>query len=141
MTEAQAVEELATGSAAVGVQVLTSQYNWRWVPGSHSSGWSGPGAPFQYVQYNVDGQRSLCTNQRAFELTGGTSGSVGQLLDLLGGALGGTAPADTPAPTTLTDPTRDGEDPMGQPIDAPFGFMKGGGVVWLLLLLVLATRD
>ena len=141
MTEAEAVEELATGSASVAIQVLTTQYNWRWVPGSHGSGWSGPGAPFSYVQWGVDGQRSLVTNQKAFELQGGTSGSVSDLLGLLGG-MGGpvSAPATgggsgSEAPQTITDPTRDGEDPAGQPFDAS-GFLKGAGWVWVLLLVV-----
>ena len=140
MTEAEAVAAIAGGNASQGVQVLTSNFNWRWVPGSHTSGWSGPGAPFGYQRFTVDGIGSLVTNQRAFELQGGTTGSVSDLLSLLNDSVGGVAPPGEP-PQTITSPEAQGEDPAGQPFHAPVGVLNGAGWVWLVLLAVVLLED
>lgn len=139
MSEEEAWGEIDFGDAGVGEGVLIGSYLYQWVPGSVSSGFTtSDGVEKSYQSFSMSptgGISSLVTRQTAFEVSGGTTGNVSDLLSILGGSDVGLG-----SPSPIQTPDADGEDPKGVPWDSP-GFLKGGGMVffWLLVFLV-ATR-
>lgn len=119
MNEREAWESIQTGNEAVGVSVLVDEYLYKWVPGSHASGFETYG----YQRFTGGSIQSLVKRQRAFELLGGTSGTVDQLLDILG-----QGADDVP----LMDP-QDGENAVG------LGGLASFKIPWWVYVLLLAV--